>query len=189
MKMESMIRRLLENRKKALREEEDNSPDSQYRDYLEKHRKGVLQTYYDVILPILVIDKVDDETLDEIEELILNHDASKDDPVEFDAYRNYFYDKDNNPRSSEEFSLAWNHHQKCNPHHWQYWCLVNDVDDPQVQPLDIPFKYVIEMLCDWQSAGAHYGNTAYDWYEKQKDKMILSDNTKKIIEKYITNLR
>ena len=69
------------------------------------------------------------------------------------------------------------------------WCLINDVDEPQIRPLDMPFKYIIEMLCDWQSAGEHYGNTAYEWYNRQKDKMILSDYTRSIVEKYIDNFK
>ena len=185
--MEPIIRRLFENRRMV--EDEESSPDSMYRDYLKKHRDGVKSVYFDVMLPILKEEAIDEATLLDIEEIIEVHDLSKDDDVEFIAYRDYFYDSENNPRNTDEFNLAWNHHQKCNPHHWQYWCLVNDVDEPQVQPLDIPFKYIIEMLCDWQSAGAYYGNTAYDWYDKQKSKMILSENTRRIVEKYIQYLK
>lgn len=138
------------------------------------------------MLPILREDRdIDEQFLGEIYQNIKNHDKSKESPEEWEAYRDYFYSPEDNPRTTEAFNLAWNHHQKSNPHHWQYWCLVNDVDEPQVQALDMPFVYVIEMLCDWQSAGNHYGNTAYEWYEKQKSKMILSDATRELVEKYI----
>lgn len=182
--MDPVVRRLLENKKRL--NEDTDSPDDLYRSYLSKHRDGVRDTYKNIMLPILEDEGIENSILDKIEEAIEDHDASKDDPVEFIAYRNYFYDPEGHPRShSEEFNQAWNHHQKCNPHHWQYWCLINDVDEPQVEPLDMPFEYIIEMLCDWQSAGNHYGNTAYDWYSQQKDKMMLSENTRNIVEKYI----
>ena len=186
--MDPIIRRLMENRMTETRKDTE-SPDAQYLSYLDRHRAGVRKFYDSIMLPILEEEMVDEELLHEIEELIANHDASKNDPVEFNAYRDYFYDKENHSRSSEEFNQAWNHHQKCNPHHWQYWVLVNDVDEPQYQPMDIPLKYIAEMLCDWHSAGNHYGNTAYEWYEKQKDKMILSENTRKLIEKYIVHFK
>lgn len=186
--MDPIIRRLLENKKSI--HEDTASPDELYREYLSKHRAGVRETYQNVILPVLEDEGVDSSTLDKIDELIENHDMSKYDPVEFDAYRDHFYDPENHPRSgSVEYDRAWNHHQKSNPHHWQYWCLINDVDEPQVQPLDMTFEYIIEMLCDWQSAGNHYGNTAYDWYNQQKDKMKFSENTRQIVEKYLEYLK
>lgn len=173
-------------------EEEDieDTPTVQYKKYLKKHREGVSRFYETLLKPALLSNgDADEQTLSKIENLIKNHDASKNSSAEFAAYRNYFYDKEKYPRSSEEFNIAWNHHQKNNPHHWQYWILVNDVDKPQFQPLDMPLCYIIEMLADWHSAGNHYGNTAYEWYQKQKNRMLLSDNTRAIVEKYIEYLK
>lgn len=177
---------LREKMNKVLKE--DNSPDKLYEDYLTKHVAGVHKAYEEKIRPVLLDEEVDPQILLEIEDTISDHDQHKYSDEEWVPYRDYFYDKENHPRSSDAFNLAWNHHQNHSPHHWQYWCLINDVDHPQVQPLDMPFKYIIEMICDWQSAGNHYGNTAKDWYEKQKNKMILSDNTRKVVERYIDYL-
>lgn len=157
----------------------------QYSEYLSKHVGGVRDIFHTVMMPVLIKDGIDEETLASIEDCINTHDASKYGNEEFAAYRNHFYMPEKYSRSSDEYNKAWLHHQNHNPHHWQYYCLINDVDEPQIQPLDMPFKYIIEMLCDWESAGRHYGNTAYDWYEKQKDKMILSKNTRDTVEKYI----
>lgn len=171
-------------------DEVDDTPTVQYKKYLKKHREGVMKFYETLLKPALISNgDADEKTLEKIESLIKKHDASKNSSAEFSAYRNYFYDKEKYSRSSDEFNIAWNHHQKNNPHHWQYWILVNDVDKPQFQPLDMPLCYIIEMLADWHSAGNHYGNTAYDWYNKQKDKMLLSDNTRAIVEKYIQYLK
>ena len=50
----------------------------------------------------------------------------------------------------------------------------------------MPFEYVIEMLCDWQSFSERDPeSTAWNWYENNGDNMMLSDNTRKIIKKYI----
>lgn len=171
-------------------DEVEETPTAQYKKYLKKHREGVMKFYETLLKPALLSNgDADEKTLAKIESLIKNHDASKNSAAEFSAYRNYFYDKEKYSRSSDEFNAAWNHHQKNNPHHWQYWILVNDVDDPQFQPQDMPLCYVIEMLADWHSAGNHYGNTAYDWYQKQKDRMLLSDNTRTLVEKYIEYLK
>lgn len=175
---------------KRLLESTDLTPDQLYEEYLTKHKQGVRESYKKLYDILLTESDLTVEELGEIEELIDHHDEHKYSDEEWDAYRDHFYDPENNPRSNSiAFDIAWNHHQKHSPHHWQYWCLINDVDEPQVKALDIPIKYIIEMLCDWQSAGNHYGNTAYDWYSKQKDKMILSDKTREIVEKYIEYFR
>ena len=49
--------------------------------------------------------------------------------------------------------------------------------------MDMPFEYVCEMLCDWSSF--HYVNpesTANNWYNKNKKNMILSDETRELVE-------
>lgn len=166
------------------------TPDEQYRQYLTNHINGVRKVYHNILKPILIHDGIDELTLALIDDHINKHDYSKYGSNEWGPYRNYFYDPEGHPRShSEEFNQAWNHHQKHNPHHWQYWCLINDVDKPQIEPLDMPLEYIIEMLSDWHSAGSYYGNSAYDWYIKQKDKMILSDKTRATVEKYIVYLK
>ena len=164
---------------------ESTVADTQYRHYLESHRAGVREYYEKVLRPVLHQEGISHQDMSEIEMLIETHDASKYGEEEFGAYRDYFYDPEHHSRSSEAFNLAWLHHQNHNPHHWQYWVLINDVDEPQVHPLDMPFKYIMELLCDWASAGRHYGNTAYSWYQQQKDKLIITDRTRDILEKYI----
>ena len=63
-------------------------------------------------------------------------------------------------------------------------------DSGEQVPLDIPEKYVIEMLSDWHSfSKKNPESTAYKWYNDNKDKMILSENTIKLIEKYIDLLK
>lgn len=168
------------------------TPDQLYMDYLDAHKQGVLDAYHEVLEPVLIREGIDSSKLDEIEDVCSSHDESKYSEFEWDAYRDHFYDNAEYPRESDAFLRAWNHHQKTSPHHWQYWVLIQD--DPAsgtsvTRPLEMPLEYVIEMLCDWSSAGKHYGNTAYEWYQNCKNNMILHGNTRALVEKYVEYLK
>lgn len=52
------------------------------------------------------------------------HDSSKVGSDEYEAYDNYFYGK-KTKETIESFEYAWLHHIHRNPHHWQYWVLIN----------------------------------------------------------------
>lgn len=128
------------------------------------------------------------------------HDMSKFLPSEFIPYARFFYgkypsltevfgDMRNNMLSclwkeevKKQFDIAWNKHQKRNPHHWQYWLLQNDSEG--LTKLDMPNDYLLEMFCDWCGAGkAITGKRdVLNWWEANRDKIILSDNTRKRIE-------
>lgn len=166
--------------------EDINNRDDEYLDYLKNHIEGVQQTWKDIFVPIFR--RMSTKQFDEYSELIQKHDESKYSKEEWDAYLNYFYPDENHPKDDNAFDLAWLHHQHNNPHHWQYWVLQRDSSE-QV-PLDMPEKYVIEMLSDWHSfSKKNPESTAYKWYNDNKDKMILSENTIKLIEKYIDLLK
>lgn len=53
------------------------------------------------------------------------HDMSKNTPDEYTPYDNYFYGEQT-PAIIEAFNRAWLMHIHRNPHHWQYWVLIND---------------------------------------------------------------
>jgi hypothetical protein len=56
----------------------------------------------------------------------------------------------------------------------------------------MPDKYIIEMVCDWVGAGKAQGynkpNEVQDWYNKNKNNMILHPVTREKIEKMIFNV-
>lgn len=166
--------------------EDINNRDDEYLDYLKNHIEGVQQTWKDIFVPIFR--RTSTKQFDEYSELIQKHDESKYSKDEWDTYLNYFCPDENHPKDEDTFDSAWLHHQHNNPHYWQYWILQRDSGD-QVA-LDMPEKYVIEMLCDWSFF--RYKNpesTTNKWYNDNKDKMILSKNTIKLIEKYIDLLK
>ena len=125
----------------------------------------------------------------------ITHDLSKLLPSEFFPYARFFHgsnppQKDENgyyhkPGLVEEMDIAWLKHQRRNPHHWQYWVLLEDCGNTKV--LEMPDKYVREMVCDW--VGAHKAQkakgTVRDWYDKNKDKMTLHPDTQKRIEELL----
>lgn len=163
-----------------------------YKDYLDYHVSKVQSAFFNILYPVLADEGINEGVLQEIIYNLERHDRSKYINPEYEPYSRHFIDPKGFPKTSPEYVHAWNHHQKSNPHHWQYWVLLNDIDVPIINPIDMPLQYIIEMLCDWQAASQYYSEgklTAYDWYISQKDNMHLSSNTRELVEKYIEVFR
>lgn len=153
------------------------------------------------------------------------HDLSKFTLQEFVAYAEFFYDKEGNKKEGirsktgyykpdttgdNAFDWAWFWHQARNKHHWQYY--VYPKDDGTWKTMEIPKKYLTEMICDYTGAGKAQGNVKHDkwyyeiiyclldvlsnhvpkaeqgninWYEENKDKLILHPNTRNELEKWL----
>ncbi len=91
----------------------------------------------------------------------LIHDLSKFHPTEFLESIKYVTGTNspiNNCKQDKGYSLAWQHHKGCNPHHYEYW--VDKLDGGGV-PIKMPFKYMIELICDYLAAGHTYSNFSY----------------------------
>lgn len=87
------------------------------------------------------------------------HDLSKFSPKEFSESAKHFQGNRSPIEATKEldgYSKAWLHHKGRNPHHWEYW--TDFGDHGEVIANVIPFKYIVEMLCDWIGAGKAYGN-------------------------------
>lgn len=117
----------------------------------------------------------------------LIHDLSKFRPTEWGPYARTFYGTDGRSRYVEtrEFNKAWLKHQHRNPHHWQHWLL--QLDSGGVLTIEIPRKYVREMVADWMGAGrAITGRWDYaEWYHRNWDKIQLHPNTRAFVEALI----
>lgn len=85
------------------------------------------------------------------------HDLSKYSLAEFVPSAKYFQGT-SSPIDAEKaekgYSYAWLHHRGRNPHHWEYWI---DNLSKGGEPTIIPYKYCMEMICDWIGAGKVYG--------------------------------
>lgn len=120
-----------------------------------------------------------------------NHDASKSELDEYDAYDRYFYGGNRSYQVVQDFNYAWLMHQKRNPHHWQYWVLINDDPGEGFVALDMPLNYIIEMICDWWAFSWAKDNLheIFKWYDEHKDYMKLSDKTRKTVENILEKIK
>lgn len=108
----------------------------------------------------------------------LLHDLSKFSPVEFFESVKY-YQGDSSPidacKKANGYSKAWLHHKGRNPHHYEYW---QDNFDNGGEPLIMPYKYAVEMLCDYLGAGRAYMGKNFtcaaesEWWDKKRSKPI-----------------
>jgi len=128
------------------------------------------------------------------------HDMSKFRPSEFIPYARYF----NGSYPSEEecdrmrrfcvshgrtklqvdrdFNTAWLKHIHRNKHHWQYWILRED--SGKIIALEMPHKYVGEMISDWNGAGKAISGkeNTLEWYSENRSKIILHIETRHMVE-------
>jgi len=112
----------------------------------------------------------------------LAHDLSKFLPDEFLPYAEFFYGKGGN---QEAFDLAWLLHQRRNPHHWQYWTLLED--SGKVKLIEMPNRYKREMLADWRGAGKAINgkDDTANCYLKNRSKILLYPATRDWIEQQL----
>jgi len=116
------------------------------------------------------------------------HDWTKFLPCEWFPYVQRFYGAAalQRDQKSDAFDRAWNHHQKSNRHHWQYWVLVTERDALRVQALSIPPRYAREMVADWIGAGRAQGKPdVAAWYDANAAKMVLHEHTRALVEQLI----
>ena len=115
---------------------------------------------------------------------IKNHDNSKYEIEEFDAYRKNYYpvNKEEKELNKEDFEKAWKHHYESNRHHWQCRQFDNCKDNKlsKEQILDC-----LENIWDWMAVGYDKGNRPYQFYETIKDKIKLPKAEQDFMKKVI----
>lgn len=86
-----------------------------------------------------------------------------------------------------DIEYLWHLHK--NNHHWQYWMLIDDEDG--IILLDMPFNCIVEMICDWMAPYMGNGKIRefLEWYDEHRNYMSLSQNTRKIINSIIGDIR
>lgn len=120
----------------------------------------------------------------------LTHDLSKYSPVEFWNGVKYFTGTAS-PHMGERkvlgYSKAWIHHHNINKHHGEYW---QDIDKTGHScPVDMPNKYLMEMVCDRVAASMIYlkdkftNRAPLEYYLSHKDENQFSENTRVQLEK------
>lgn len=129
----------------------------------------------------------------------LLHDLSKYSPSEFLVgckYYQGFRSPNNAEREDIGVSTAWLHHKGRNKHHYEYWMDYSAVKcDTIIAPVEMPKKYVAEMIMDRIAASKVYAGDSYtskfplEYYNRSKDIMwIIHDKTKEQMEFLLTML-
>lgn len=167
----------------------------EYEQYLDKHISGVVNAYDWMCDHSVVVDS------DVLRQQISQHDKSKWDVEEYNAYDVYFnrYEPDNRPKEVEDdFNKAFLHHIHNNPHHWQYWVLIQDSNEEHEEELiPIPTQYLVEMICDWwsfswnkywESKDIEDLYSILDWYNDNKDGIKMNPNSRQELENILADL-
>ena len=159
----------------------------QYDQYLEQHRANVEKGFrwLQKNLPEIT------ESSGAEHNVVFSHDQSKYESNEYEAYDAYFYGGNRTYAVVQDFKRAWLLHIHRNPHHWQHWILINDDPEEAETCLEIPYHYIIEMICDWWSFSWAAGNLfeIFAWYDKHKDYMKFHPDTRKIVEDILDRMK
>ncbi len=155
-----------------------------YDDYLKRHREAVRQAYQWIEENIPGLR--DSKTARAVE----THDASKNEPDEYEAYDAYFYGRKTR-ETVERFNEAWLTHIHRNPHHWQHWVLINDDPEEGSVVLEMPYPDILEMICDWWAFSWVKGDRKeiFQWYDARSQYIRLAPKTRMIVEDILGELR
>ena len=115
------------------------------------------------------------------------HDFSKLFPQEFITSVKY-YQGSRSPIEAEKeekgYSNVWFHHRSHNKHHSQYWV---DITWGIINPCKMPYKYIVESVCDTIGAGkAYMGKNwsckePFKWWLKKDSYSIYHPDTRAIL--------
>lgn len=148
----------------------------EYLDYVERHYDNV-QKAWDLINEkcknkgfSFIYDDCKWWTIDDE---VKNHDLSKLSMEEFTQYRQFFYPTKDEVKDKKLFLSAWEHHKENNVHHWQNWTVKHKgfADD----------VFMVMNLIDWIAMGFEFGDTARDYYEKNKKDIELPEYAIKVM--------
>ena len=160
----------------------------QYDRYLEEHRANVKKGY-DWIkenLPYAIRPGMDLDW-----HMEFGHDQSKNEPDEYEAYDAYFYGRNRSYKVVQDFRKAFLLHINRNPHHWQHWILINDDPNEEEIAMDMPYKYILEMVCDWWSFSWAKGdlNEIFNWWEEHEKYIKISVKTRQTVIDILSSIK
>lgn len=128
----------------------------------------------------------------------LTHDLSKYSPSEFIPGAKYFQGNrspNNAEREDIGYSSAWLHHKGRNKHHIEYWTDYAQGEEKRVVAVEMPKRYVAEMLCDRIAASRVYkkekytNSSPYEYYMQSKEKGIIHPQTHALLMTLLTILK
>lgn len=107
------------------------------------------------------------------------HDLSKLMPDEFIPYTKYLFNSVKDKRIIILISLK---HIRRNKHHSTYWA---SIIKNKIEPIEMPDKYLKQLVCDWRAASKRNGVTTKDYYIKNKKNITLHKETRKRLEQIL----
>jgi hypothetical protein len=122
----------------------------------------------------------------------LTHDLSKYSPVEFWNGVKYYTGKKSphyGERAAYGYSKAWLNHKGRNKHHGEYWQDIRP--NGLTEPIPMPDKYFVEMMCDRVAASMIYNGADYtdskplEYYISHKDENQFHKQTRAALEYYL----
>lgn len=159
-----------------------------YDEYLKEHINNVVNGYDWIVENLPRWIKESGLTKEDV----LNHDKSKYSKEEYDSYDRYFFGNNKTNQVKEDFDYAWLHHIHNNPHHWQYWTLISDNPKEDIKYLNIPLKYIVEMICDWWAFSWKDGDLLeiFTWYDEHRKgiKILENSHNKSCIEGLLSEM-
>lgn len=124
----------------------------------------------------------------------LRHDLSKYSLTEFIPGVRYYTGKrspNEGERENEGYSKAWMHHKGRNRHHFEYWIDYSTVTHRN-EPVEMPYRYVVEMFCDRLAASKIYNGKQYKqtdplmYFERRRPHRSIHQKTSDEIEELLT---
>lgn len=160
----------------------------EYDKYLEEHIRNVKNGFewLRTNLPQLFEGR-DDISWKNIDE----HDKSKYNKDEYDAYDKYFYGGNRSFEVVDNFNKAWLLHIHRNAHHWQHWVLINDEPNEGETLIEMPYNNIIEMICDWWAFSWQKKDLSeiFSWYDEHSAYIKLAPKTGQTVEDILWELR
>ena len=126
----------------------------------------------------------------------IKHDLSKFSPTEFwESVR--YYQGNRSPidacKEDKGVSKAWLHHKGRNSHHYEHW--VDNLDNGGIA-LQMPFKDVLELICDYLGAARAYLGKEFSfqkewewWLNKSNKPLFMHSHTKAFISLTLWHLQ
>lgn len=125
----------------------------------------------------------------------LTHDLSKYSPSElFESIK--YYQGNRSPYAYEKelfgYAPGWLHHKGRNKHHFEYW--LDTCKDGGYIPIKMPYKYMLESICDRVAACRTYekdkytNSSALNYFISKPDHLMMHDETSKQMQEILTRI-
>lgn len=160
-----------------------------YLNYVEEHYDNVQKAWALIKEKCIYLNFVKDEKIcSRIDREIKNHDYSKLTHDEFIPYQERHYPTEHEKGKSgrrDAFSKALTHHKENNTHHIE--CLIHMGKGLKGLSVEEIISCV-HMIADWVAMGFKFGDTAYDFYAKIKNRHKLRDTVIDLIDQIFIKL-